>query len=151
LKARTFVVKVDVIGPLQAFGAAALVKGAGAVAQVQMQSGDCYVVITDDARKIQYTTIMLAADIRKLPAAPTVEWVRPLTTRLQRLFAWGDVTATRQDVERAVAREDTNGLRDMLPHAAVFIDEDNLEALSVLPEVFDAARGALAIEDVPDP
>ena len=80
-----------------------MVKGAGAVAQVQMPSGECYFVLTDHApRLIQSTVVKLAADIRKLPSAPAVEWVRPLTTRLQRLFAWGDVTATRQDVEQAV-------------------------------------------------
>jgi hypothetical protein len=151
-KAHTFVVKTDTFGPLQAFGAASLVKGTGAVAQVQLPSGECYFVLTGGTpRTIQHTVVKLAADIRKLPAAPAIEWVRPLTTRLQRLFAWGDVTATRQDVERAVAMSDSDGLRDMLPQAAAVIDEDDQDALSLLPDIFDAARGALAIEDNPDP
>jgi hypothetical protein len=133
-KAYSFVVKTDTFGPIQAFGAAALVNGAGAVAQVQMPSGECYFVLTDSTpRSIQYTATKLAADIRKLPAAPTVEWVRPLTVRLQRLFAWGDVTATRQDVERAVAKEDTAELRAMLPQAARLIDDGDTEMLSVPP------------------
>jgi hypothetical protein len=51
MKAHTFVVKTDTFGPLRAFGAAALVKGVGAVAQVQTPSGDCDLVITDDAAR----------------------------------------------------------------------------------------------------
>lgn len=146
--AHTFVVKVDAFGPLSAFGGSALVQGAGAFAQVEMPGDECYFVITGEARQIPQASAKLAADIRKLPAAPAVEWVRPLTVRLQRLLAWGDVTATRTDVERAVATEATDELRTMLPQAAALIDEDDLE---MLPDVFDAARGgALAIEDAPD-
>jgi hypothetical protein len=39
----------------------------------------------------------------------------------------------------------------MLPQAAALIDEGDQDVLSVLPEVFDAARGAVAIENAPDP
>ena len=47
----------------------------------------------------------LAERVRKgmvqLPGNPRVEWVRPLTRRLQRLFCWGDAAATREDAVRA--------------------------------------------------
>jgi hypothetical protein len=150
-KASTFVAKVDAFGPLQAFGATALIRGAGGFAQVILPGGECYFVLTGVARQIPQASAKIAADIQKLPSPPAVEWVRPLTVRLQRLFGWGDVTATRQDVERAVAKEDAAELRAILPHAARLIDDEDPEMLSALPDAFDAARGVLAIEDAPDP
>ena len=62
------------------------------------------------------------AEIKKLPGNPQVEWVRPLTRRLQRLFGWGDVASTRADVERAAKAGDEEELKALMPQAATIIN-----------------------------
>ena len=71
------------------------VLGAGAWSVVEV--GDAarrklYLVVTfHDARRFTYRVIFIKESLLQLPTHPTVEWVRPLTRRLQRYFGWGDL------------------------------------------------------------
>jgi hypothetical protein len=129
MKAQSFVIKADV--PM-AYIMTAFLRGAGAVAQVTMPTGDKYTVVSSAAHNIPTHTAKLKAEVESLPGAPRVEWVRPLTVRLQRLFGWGDITATREDVERAVQEDDVAELRFLVPGAARMIEEGRLDALPAL-------------------
>ena len=79
---------------------------AGSFAVVQIpQLGECgndqtYGVLTF-AKPIRdrYGGKHIKDGLSKLNA--TAEWVKPLNRRLQRLFLWGDVAATKEDAEQA--------------------------------------------------
>ena len=82
--------------------------------------------------------------IMQLPGNPRVEWVRPLTRRLQRLFCWGDAAATREDVVRATKAGDLQELKAIMPQARV----DECKDPSQLPALFEALSGnAPALQD----
>ena len=66
-----------------------------------------------------------------------VEWVRPLTRRLQRLFGWGDVAADRAAVERASEAGDRMELLAIMPCAADVIERGEFGK----PTVINAAGG----------
>lgn len=128
------------------FGCAELVKGSGAFALVSIP-GRCeyYFVLTVEERSIPKYVHKLADNILLLPGSPQVEWVRPLTRRLQRLFGWGDVASTREDVVRAAKADDQVELRVLMPQAARL-----LESIEVaqLPGLHDALRiPPAALED----
>ena len=79
--------------------------GGCAAAHVEITTGEHegkYLVLTNHEA---CSETALAERVRKgmvqLPGNPQVEWVRPLTRRLQRLFCWGDAAATREDAVRA--------------------------------------------------
>ena len=115
--------------------------GGGASARVEITSGDHqgqYWIVTT---KTACGEVVLADRLRKglleIPGSPTVEWVRPLNRRLQRLFGWGDVAATREDVVRAAKAGDLDELRIIMPDANV---EDDCEDLSHLPDMFANPR-----------
>jgi len=86
-------------------------------------SAGFYVVQTLDK---EYFDASFAARMRmeasKLPGNPEVQWVRPLTVRLQRLFGWGDATTSFADLLHATESGDTDVLRHILPQAASWID-----------------------------
>ena len=90
----------------------------------------------------------MRVEIEKLPGSPRVEWVRPLTRRLQRLFGWGDVASTRADVVRAAKAGDAKTLMALLPQAASMIKNGEWE-WNQLPALHDALRAApvVALED----
>jgi len=84
-----------------------------------------------------------------LETSPTtkVDWVKPLTVRLQRLFGWGDVTASAKEISEACEREDLTELEAILPGSACLLDKE-IVALQQIPQVAKAAREALpAIKD----
>ena len=84
-------------------------------------------------------------EVEKLPGSPRVEWVRPLTRRLQRLFGWGDVASTSADIVRATKAGDTAELVELLPQARGMIESGKLGQLPVL---HDALRTNIpALED----
>ena len=55
----------------------------------------------------------------KLPQLARVEWVRPLDRSLQRILGFGDVYATRGDIENALRDCDDDELFALMPGAAV--------------------------------
>jgi hypothetical protein len=122
--------------------------GGGAAARVDVTLGDQrgqYLVLTT---KTPCGEVALAERLKKslseLPGSPQVEWVRQLTRRLQHLFCWGDVKATREDVARAAGASDLE--LEELPQAgsAALASAE----VSQLPALFDALRGtALALEE----
>ena len=81
---------------------------AGAVAYVQILAGKHqghYLVLT--SMKPAYGDAIarrLQTQLQERPGSPQAVWVRPLTRRLQRLFHWGDVLATQNDVARMQSR-----------------------------------------------
>ena len=89
-------------------------------------------------------------EIEKLPGSPQVEWVRPLTRRLQRLFGWGYVASTCADVMRAAKAGDTEELTALMPPAARMIRRNELEwdQLATLHDALHrAVQTAPALED----
>ena len=141
--ASTFVAKVSDGAALPALGASELVRGAGAFACVTL-TGSFYFVTVLEERSIPNYVHKLTRQIQKLPGNPQVEWVRPLTRRLQRLFGWGDVASTRADVMRAAKAGDEEELKALLPQAATMIDAGEVDQL---PALHDALRAAPALED----
>ena len=116
--------------------------GGGASALVEIKVGDQqgqYLVLTSNA---VCGEIGLAERVQKglleLPNAPQAEWIRPLTRRLQRLFHWGDVLSTKEDVTRACKAGDSAELMALLPQARELIKR---EEFMQLPMVHDALRG----------
>jgi hypothetical protein len=128
-KAHTFVIKGDVPA---VYAMTALARGAGSVAQVTMPTGEAYTIVSSEAHAIQARVARIKAEIAALPNAPEIEWVRPMTVRLQRLFGWGDITATREDIERAVSEEDWKEVRFTLPGSARLIEEGRIDELPAL-------------------
>ena len=72
---------------LSEWAASRVVNGAGAYAIVEMPTGDIYVVVAmPQAARVENAAASMKAAIEQLPGGPQVQWVRPLTRRLQRLF-----------------------------------------------------------------
>jgi hypothetical protein len=137
--AATFVAKVSEAKPglLVPFGSAALVHGAGAFALVEVPGTGCYFVLSGTERGDAAYARNLEQQIKRLPEAPDVEWVRPLTVRLQRLLGWGDVTADEIAVQKAIDAEDVEELQVLMPAAKALIGRGELEHL---PAVLAALR-----------
>ena len=145
--ANTFVAKVSCPVALQALGSSQLVFGAGAFATISCH-GDYYFIVRVEERAIPKFAHKLGKDINNLHRNPQVDWVRPLTRRLQRLFGWGDVSAVRADVVRAAETGDIEELCALMSQAAKVIADVNL---SVVPGLYDALQGQplLPLEDCP--
>ena len=103
-------------------------------------SAGCYLVQTLKKKECEERSFAARAcnEISNLPGNPQVEWVRPLTRRLQRLFGWGDVISTRADVVRATKAGDTKELQALMPQAAHIVKHGELEHM---PMLHDALRG----------
>ena len=137
----------DVSLMLTQWASAKVVTGAGAYAVVEMPNGDVYVVlVTARAVRLENAAGNVKAEILQLPGSPPVEWVRPLTRRLQRLFGWGDVASTAADVKRAAEAGDVEELVALMPQAASLIRRNDVE-WHHLEALHDASRGALALTD----
>ena len=96
---------------LSEWAASRVVLGAGAYAVVEMANGDVFVVLVmARAGRVENAAENVKAEIRQLPGTPPVEWVLPLTRRLQRLFGWGDAASTSADVMRAAKAGDLEEL-----------------------------------------
>ena len=124
--------------------------GAGASAHVEVLGGEQqghYLVMTNQTSCEENSlAARMRSGLQQLPGSPQVEWIRPLTRRLQRILRWGDVAATREDVARAAKAGDLQELKAIMPEAAAeFLDSGDL---SQLPALFDALRvPAPALED----
>ena len=57
----------------------------------------------------------MRVEIEKLPGNPKVEWTRPLRRRLQRIFGWGHVAASRAEAVRATRAGDVEELCVLMP------------------------------------
>ncbi len=87
--------------------------GAGATAHIEIdeiaangQQGQYLVLTNQTVCEEMALAERLRKGLQQLPGSPQVEWVRPLTRRLQRLFGWGDVATTRNDVACAAKAGD---------------------------------------------
>ena len=136
---------------LSQWAASRVVDGAGAYAVVEMPNGDIYVVIgMAQAVRVENAAANMKAAIEQLPGGPQVEWVRPLTRRLQRLFRWGDAGSTSADVAQAADDDNVEELAALVPHAASMILRKEVEwkHLSALHSVSQGAPiASRAIED----
>ncbi len=142
--AQTYVIKVCAEGentsPIH-WLTSQIVSGAGGGAMVKTVQGDMYIVITEaKAHRVEGRSRAFRESISQLPGSPPVEWIRPMTRRLQRLFGWGDVATTREDVARTAKAGNLEELRTIMPQAARFIDREELE---LLPALHDALSVAL--------
>ncbi len=107
---------------LSEWAASRVVDGAGAYAVVDMPNGDIYVVVCmAKAARTEYAAANMKASIEQLPGSPQVDWVRPMTRRLQRLVGWGDAGATGADGARAIDGADVEELAVLIPQAADMI------------------------------
>ena len=136
---------------LSQWAASRVVDGAGAYAIVEMPTGDIYAVIAmAQAVRVENAAANMKAAIEQLPGGPQVEWVRPLTRRLQRLFCWGDAGSTSADVARAADDDNVEELAALVPQAASMILRREVE-WQHLPALHSVSQGApiagLAIED----
>ena len=117
--------------------------GAGAAAYIEIatngQQGQYLVLTNQKVCEEMALAERLRKGMQQLPGSPRVEWVRPLTRRLQRLFGWGDVATTRNDVVRAAKAGDLQELRAIAPEAEAVVDES--ADLSQLPALLDELRG----------
>ena len=98
---KTLVAKTKGASPQLLFewAASRVVNGAGAYAIVEMPTGDIYTVISvAQAMRVENAAANMKAAIEQLPGGLQVEWVRPLTRRLQRLFCWGDAGSSSEEV-----------------------------------------------------
>ena len=90
--------------------------GAGAVAVVNLETDEpdlLYIVITRQAVRLKDYALSLTSKLEHLSAK--VEWVRPFDRRLQRLFGWGDVWASRETLDKACETEDKATLLKACP------------------------------------
>ena len=82
--------------------------GGGASAYVEIAAGEHkghYIVLTNKQLCEEHSIgRRLQTQLQERPGSPQAVWVRPLTRRLQRLFHWGDVLATQNDVARMQGR-----------------------------------------------
>jgi hypothetical protein len=105
---------------------------AGAVAIVE-QGGDArYFVITHNERAVDKYQVKLRRQLVAL--GMEVQWVRPLTRRLQRLLGWGDVLTSASDVQAACKNGNTAELLAIMPSASSLIHNGELEVLPALHE-----------------
>ena len=94
----------------------------------------------------------MQVELGKLPGQPTAEWTRPLNRRLQRLFGWGDVAATSDDLRHAARTGNVEQLLALMPQAACLIRGNKVE-FEQLPALRDVLNGdapvPLALEAAP--
>ncbi len=150
--AQTYVIKVCAEGendPLARWVSSQLVTGAGAAAFVKTAHGDMYIVLTEaKEHRVEGRIRAFRESIAQLPGSPLVEWIRPMTRRLQRLFGWGDAAATREAVTRAVKAGNLEELKTIMPQAARLIDR---EELGLLPALYDALKSSTPAPAPPAP
>ena len=59
-----------------------------------------------------------------------------MSRRLQRLFGWGDVATTREDVVRVSKAGDIEELKRIMPEALAYLDSEDLD-LDTMPYLYD--------------
>ena len=119
-----------------------------AVVPIGPEAGTYMVHTLEKACEDASFTVRTKIELEKLPGQPAVEWTRPLNRRLQRLFGWGDVAATADDVRRAAQDKNTELLAALVPQAASLIrgNQVTFEQIPALRDVLSSAA-PLAIED----
>jgi len=151
--ARTFVAKVTAASQVaiewSAFQAHAS-QGANAVALVTRETDDntIYIVLTRAAVRVDNHVPALKGKLEDPPLSATVEWVRPFTRRLQRLFGWGDVWASQEVLERALDEEDDATLLRMLPEQRLAIQCGDYDRVRMAVEALSGPSAAPALMDV---
>ena len=127
---KTLVAKTKGASPqlLSEWAASRVVNGAGAYAIVEMPTGDIYAVIAmAQAMRVENAAANMKAAIEQLPGGLQVEWVRPLTRRLQRLFCWGDAGSTSEDVARAGIDGNVEELAALVPQAGGMLMREEVD------------------------
>ena len=148
--AQTYVVKMITLGDepglVNIWVKGRLADGAGACACVFLPTaGVDFIVVTEAAaHRVEGRVRALKTGIEQLPGNPGVEWVRPLTRPLQRLFGWGDVLSTKEAVVHACKAGDPTELKALLPQARALIDRGDFEHLPMLHDVLREGMPALA-------
>ena len=151
--ARTFVAKVTAASQVaiewSAFQAHAS-QGANAVALVTRETDDntIYIVLTRAAVRVDNHVPALKSKLEDPPLSATVEWARPFTRRLQRLFGWGDVWASQEVLERALDEEDDATLLRMLPEQRLAIQCGDYDRVRMAVEALSGPSAAPALMDV---
>ena len=69
---------------------------------------------------------------------------KPFTRVTQKLLAWGNLDATKEDVAKAVQNENHQELRARMPQAATLINDEKLDNLPALFEILKGG-GSLAL------
>ena len=75
-----------------------------------------FVVLVASMRSTTPAAGALKREIEQLPGAPKVEWVEPLTRRLQTRLGWGDVGLTELAQPALMDAADNEIVREGLPH-----------------------------------
>ncbi len=107
--------------------------GGGAAAHVEVLAGEQqghYLVLTNQ-RPCEENSFAarMRKELAQLPGSPQVEWTHSMTRRLQRLFRWGDVASTRNDVVRAAQAGNLRERKAIMPEAG-----DLQERKAIMPE-----------------
>jgi len=150
--ARTFVAKVTAASQAtiewSAFQAHAS-QGANAVAMVTLETDEStiYIVLTRTAVRVDNHVPALKSKLEDPPLSAKVEWVRPFTRRLQRLFGWGDVWASQEVLEHALAEEDDATLLKALPDQRLALQRGDYDRVRLAAEALSglSAGGPLAL------
>ena len=102
-----------------------------------------YIVLTtsEPLTKDSHADKLKAAILSKCPSL-SVEWIDRLTIRLQRLFGWGDASASDADVLAATKRGDVAELKKLMPECGPLLDQDPDDTLALLPRLAEALRKA---------
>ena len=110
-----------------------LYDGAGAYALVKRYC-DCYLVLSFKSGKRDYYEAKVKNDLKK-QLAVDVDWVAAMNRRHQRLFGWGDVVTTRDDVVQACKSDDAQELLAIFPPAARLQKDGDVDLILL---VYDA-------------
>ena len=150
---QTFVAKIDTSTQIycQQFKEILVIEGcypsayATVTIDLSPEAGLYIVLTTSKPREFKsFTKKLKDAIVAKEPAIK-VEWVRMLSVRLQRLFGWGDVSATTDDVRAACDQHNFPEVMALVPGAALLPVQGDL---TMFPRLFEALRvGLPAVED----
>jgi hypothetical protein len=136
--ARTFVVKLRQARAAVEWASVMTMAGHGAdaVAVVNLYADDpdlLYIVITGKPVRVSNQVAALKRKLEDPPLNAQVEWVRPFSRRLQRLFGWGDSWVSPAEVERAVEEDNKPLLLKALPTLKACIELGERITVSTSP------------------
>jgi hypothetical protein len=86
--------------------------------------------------------LSLKGKLEDPPLSAKVEWVRPFSRRLQRLFGWGDVWASKEVVKRAGEEGDNTTLLKIVPEQRLAIQLGDYTKVLVAAEVSASTGGS---------
>ena len=122
-------------------------KVADAYAYVQLnelsrETGLYLVTTTEKALHFAAFKTKLEEKVGRCSPSTKAEWVRPLSVRFQRLFGWGDVSASKADIDEACKNDDQEELKVVVPGCAPLFDLDD-DYLPWMLRLAEALRGEL--------